>query len=276
MKKILLSLSLFLSMNTNVFAGNYFNRVLYIVFENSEYSRTITMPYFNQLKNDGALLTNFHAPIHPSQGNYIAMIAGSTFNINHDKPVNLNERHIGDLLEDAKKDWRIYAEDYPGNCFTGATTADYARKHVPFISFNNVNANPARCNKIVNANQFFTDLNSNNLKDFSMYIPNLKNDGHNTGVAFADKWFQATFDKILHSPNFPKDLLVVVTFDEGTTPINQIYTVLLGGNIKARSVSDKAYNFYSLLRTIEDELGLGSLNKNDMTALRIDDVWSVK
>ena len=106
-----------------------------------------------------------------------------------------------------------------------------------------------------------------------MYIPNLKNDGHDTGIAYADKWFRATFDKILHSPNFPKDLLVVVTFDEGTTNVNQIYTLLYGANIKPRATSDKSYNFYSLLRTIEDELGISSLNKNDMTALKIEDVW---
>lgn len=273
MKNILITLSLFFTVNANCFAGNNFNKVLYIVFENTEYSRTITQPYFNQLKNEGALLTNFHAAIHPSQGNYVAMIAGSTFNVNHDKPITLNERHIGDLLEEAKKDWRLYAEDYPGNCFNGKVSDDYARKHNPFMLFSNVNTNPTRCSKIVNSAQFFTDLNNNSLKEFSMYIPNLKNDGHDTGVAFADKWLRATFDKIFHAPNFPKDLLVIITFDEGTTPKNQIYTLLLGGNIKPRITSDKTYNFYSLTRMIEDEFSLGSLNKNDMTALKIEDVW---
>lgn len=273
MKKILLSLSLFFTINANTFAGNNFNKVLYIVFENSEYSRTITQPYFNQLKNEGALLTNFHSPIHPSQGNYVAMVAGSTFNITHDKPINLNERHIGDLLEEAKKDWRLYAEDYPGNCFNDPTSQYYARKHNPFMLFTNVTTNPARCKKIVNSAQFFTDLQNNSLKEFSMYIPNLQNDGHNTGVAYADKWFKNTFDKVFHSPNFPKDLLVIVTFDEGSTQANQIYTLLMGANVKARITSDKAYNFYSLTRTIEEELGLASLNKNDMTALKIEDVW---
>jgi acid phosphatase len=273
MKKIILSLSLFFTINANVFAGNNFNKVLYIIFENSEFNRTISQPYFNQLKNDGALLTNFHAPIHPSQGNYIAMVSGSTFNINQDGPITINERSIADLLEESKKDWRLYAEDYPGNCFNGKTSQNYARKHVPFISFANIQTNPARCSKIVNSSQFFSDLNSNSLKEYSMYIPNLSNDGHNTGVAYADTWFRNTFDKILHSPSFPKDLLVIVTFDEGTTPVNQIYTLLLGANIKPGILSNKPYNFYSLLRTIEDELGIASLNKNDMTSGRIDDVW---
>ncbi len=273
MKKFILALSLFISIFANAIAGNNFNKVLYIVFENSEYSRVITQPYFNQLKNEGALLTNFHASIHPSQGNYIAMVAGSNFNVNHDKVITLNERHIGDLLEATNKDWRLYAEDYPGNCFNDKTYKNYARKHNPFMLFSNIQTNPARCQKIVNSSEFFSDLTNNSLKEYSMYIPNLKNDGHDTGVAFADKWFKATFDKLFHSPNFPKDLLVVVTFDEGTSSANHIYTLLFGANVKMGSSSDKAYNFYSLLRTIEDELGLASLNKNDMTAIKIEDIW---
>ncbi|MBC7537739.1 MAG: acid phosphatase [Bacteriovorax sp.] len=251
-----------------------FNKVLVIVFENTEYLNALKQPFFSSLTKEGALLTNFKAATHPSQGNYIAMIAGSTFNIVNDKPIDINDRHLGDLLEEAKKDWKVYAEDYPGNCFTGKTSGDYARKHVPFMSFVNVQKDPARCAKIVEGKEFFTDFNAGKLKDFSMYIPNLKNDGHDTGVAIGDKWFKQAFDSILHSPKFPKDLLVVVTFDEGTSLNNQIYTLLYGANIAPGSKSARPNNFYSLLRTYEDGLRLGSLNKNDVSAPIIDDVWN--
>ena len=271
MKKFLISITL-LASSLSVNAAN-FNKVLVIVFENTEYSNAVKQPFFSSLTKEGALLTNFTAAIHPSQGNYIAMIAGTTFNITNDKPIDLNERHLGDLLEDAKRDWKIYAEDYPGNCFLGKTSGNYARKHVPFISFVNVQNNPARCSKVVEGKEFFKDFEAGNLKDFSMYVPNLKNDGHDTGVAIGDKWFKQYFDSILHSPKFPKDLLVVVTFDEGTTRANQIYTLLFGANIAPGSKSANPNNFYTLLRTYEDVLGLGSLNKNDASALIIDDVW---
>ena len=271
MKKLLL-IPLLFTLVFSAHASN-FNKVLVIVFENTEYANAVKQPFFSSLTREGALLTNFKAAIHPSQGNYIAMVAGTTFNIINDKPIDLNERHIGDLLEEAKRDWKIYAEDYPGNCFLGKTSGDYARKHVPFISFVNVQKNPARCAKVVEGKQFFSDFEAGKLKDFSMYIPNLKNDGHDTGVAIGDKWFNSTFNSILHSPKFPKDLLVVVTFDEGTTINNQIYTLLYGANIMPGSKSARATNFYSLLRTYEDVLGLGSLNKNDVSAQIIDDVW---
>lgn len=271
MKKILIAFILAaLSLSAN--ASN-FNKVLVIVFENTEYADAIKQPFFGSLAKEGALLTNFKAAIHPSQGNYIAMVAGSTFNITNDRPIDLNEKHIGDLLEEAKKDWKIYAEGFPGKCFLGRTSGDYARKHVPFMSFVNVQKDPARCAKVTNGDDFFTDFNNGKLKDFSMYIPDLKNDGHDTGVAIGDKWFKKAFDSVLHSPKLPKDLLVVVTFDEGTRLNNQIYTLLYGANVAPGKQSARPNNFYTLLRTYEDNLGLGSLNKNDVSAQVIDDVW---
>jgi hypothetical protein len=272
MKKIfILFLTIVLSQSLQ---AAHFNKVLVIVFENTEYANALKQPFLNSLTKEGALLTNFRAPIHPSQGNYLAMIAGSTFNITHDRNIQLKERHIGDLLEEANKDWKIYAEGYPGNCFLKATSGEYARKHVPFLSFENVQKNPARCAKVVEGKEFFNDFQNDKLKDFSMYIPDLKNDGHDTGISFGDKWFKKTFDSILHSPKLPKNLLIVITFDEGITVKNHIYTLLFGANVAPGSQSSKENNFYTLLRTYEDGLGLGSLNKNDVSAQIIDDVWN--
>ncbi len=84
-------------------AANHFNKVLIIVFENTDFGDAFKQPYFNSLVKEGALLTNYHALTHPSQGNYVAMIAGSLLGVKDDKPVNLDQRHIGDLLEDARE-----------------------------------------------------------------------------------------------------------------------------------------------------------------------------
>ena len=61
-------------------------------------------------------------------------------------------------LEEKGYDWRVYAEGFPGNCFLGASRGKYARKHVPFLSFQNVQSNPARCAKVVEARQFDSDI----------------------------------------------------------------------------------------------------------------------
>jgi len=260
----------FLSLQAN---AAHFNKVLVIVFENTDYKKAVTQPYFSSLMKEGAIFSNFKAITHPSQGNYVSMIAGSTFGIKDDKNIDLNERHIGDLLEGSHRNWKVYAEGFPGNCFTDRTSGNYARKHVPFLSFTNVTKNSARCSKIVEAKEFFSDFEASNLKDFSMYVPNLKNDGHDTDVAYGDVWLKKNFDSILHSSKFPKDLLVVITFDEGMSADNQIYTLFFGSGVNKGARSIKPYNFYSLLKTYEDELEIGSLNQNDMKASVIDDVW---
>ena len=73
--------------------------------------------------------------------------------------------------------------------------------------------------------------------------------------------------------NVPKGTLIVVTFDEADFDAkgydtsydgpNQIYTVLLGDMIEPGTVIDTPYNHYSLIRTVQQNFGLGSLKKND-------------
>ncbi len=256
------------------FAGHNFNKVMVVVFENTDFSRAIEQPYFKSLAAEGALATNYHAPTHPSQGNYIAMVAGSLLGVTGDGIYNLDARHLGDLLEDAKKTWKTYAEGYPGNCFLGATSGRYARKHVPFLSFINIQQNPDRCSRIQDTKAFMKDFNEGTLPDYSLYIPDLSNDGHDTGVAYGDRWLKANFDGLIHSEKWPKDMLLIITFDEGSRlSDNRIYTLFWGANVKSGTVSNLPYDHYSLLHTVEEEFSLGSLGRNDQKSSGIKDIW---
>ena len=168
----------------------------------------------------------------------------------------------------------MYAEAYPGNCFLGAQSGTYVRHHVPFLSFNNVQKDARRCANIMEASALKYDAANGNLPHYSLYIPDVNNDGHHTGVAFADGWMAQTFESLLKNPAFMKDLLLVVTFDEGSRiSFNHIYTALAGASVLPGSVSKNRYNHYSLLRTIEDVLGLDTLGKNDDLASPITGVW---
>jgi hypothetical protein len=79
---------------------------------------------------------------------------------------------------------------------------------------------------------------------------------------------------------------VVVTFDESdfeaawtsgdVSPYdgpNQIYTVLLGDMLQP-AFREEGYNHYSLLRTIERNFGLETLNKNDAGASWFQSLWA--
>ena len=252
-----------------------FKRVIIVVLENTNYNDALKQPNFAKIANDGAVFTQFMAETHPSQPNYIAMIAGDTLGVKNDSPANLGANHIGNLLTSKSLNWKVYAEGLPSNCFLGTTSGRYARKHVPFISFLNVQQNPVECSKIVNSSQFQNDVTNDQVPAFSMYIPNLDDDGHDTGADYAGQWLSKEFGGVLSNSKFMKDTLIVITFDESesSSAKNQIYTVLIGANVTPRSKVDTLTNHYSVLRTIEDQFALGTLGKNDATALPIKGIW---
>lgn len=252
----------------------HFKRVIYIIFENEEGKQVIKDAYFKKLADSGALFTSIKAESRPSQPNYIAMVAGDTFGVKTDNNVTLDKEHIGDLLESKNLTWRTYAEKYPGNCFTGTKNASYARKHVPFLSFKNVTTT-AKCQNIVSEKTFFTDWKNNQLAHYNMYVPDLKNDGHDTSISYSSSWLQKTFGAAFNDPNMMKDTLVVLTYDEGAKILskNQIYTALIGPMIKPKTQITEVHNHYSLLKMIEDEWALGSLNLKDKTAAPIKGLW---
>ena len=92
--------------------------------------------------------------------------------------------------------------------------------------------------------------------------------------------------KAYANSNIPEGTLVVVTWDEADYDAkgydtnydgqNQIYTVLLGDMIEPGTAIDTPYNHYSLMKTIEQNFGLGSLNKNDKAANWFRFMWDEK
>lgn len=247
--------------------------VVIIFFENGNPDDAMKQPYFNYLANKGANFKSYYGVTHPSQPNYIASVAGSYFGITTDDNVNLNKNHVGDLLEGADKSWKVYAEDYPGNCFLGSRNGQYARKHVPFLSFKNIQQDSDRCKNIVSSEQFDVDVANNSLPNYSLYIPNLNSDGHDTGLEYASGWLKRTLGRYLEDPNILKDTLFIITFDEDDhLHLNRIYTVFLGAAVKNKSTSS-IYNHYSMLRTIEEIYQIGNLGRNDATASIILDIW---
>lgn len=277
--RLAISVFLFFTMaavsRTECQAAPPFARVMIVILENTGYVDALAQPFLGELAKSGALLGQFYAETHPSQPNYIALMAGTFSGVVSNDPVNLAWRHIGDLLEAQGKTWKVYAEAYPGNCFLGAKRGTYVRKHVPFLSFRNVQTSARRCANIVEASVLKDDIASGSLPGYSLYIPDMKNDGHDTGVDFAGRWLDRAFGPLIKDRAFMKGMLLVVTFDEARNNQgpNHIYTAFVGDAVRPGTTAKKRYDHYSLLRTIEDALALGTLGKNDESASPITGVW---
>jgi phospholipase C len=257
-------------------SGSPFTKVLIVIFENADYQDAVAQPFFAQFAREGALLTNMHAEMHPSQPNYLALVSGDTHEVTTNKNVTVRARHVGDLLEAKGKSWKSYLEDYPGACSTGAFFGTYVRKHNPFISFGNVQQDAARCTAhLVDSDTFHTDVQSGNLPDFALYVPNQLHNGHDTDVSYADRWFASTFGALLYHPTVMQGLLVIATFDEAKDAgLNHIYTAFRGDMVKPGAHCAAPTSHYSLLKMIEDAFGLGTLGREDARAAAITGIWA--
>lgn len=250
-----------------------FDKVLVVVLENTDSDQALAQPGLKSLAERGALLTRFHGEARPSQPNYLALVSGSTHGVRSNDPVRIVARHLGNLLEEKGRSWKAYLEGYPGACFQGQKSGRYVRKHNPFVSFSNVQDSAARCARMVPSSQLAQDARNRRLPDFSIYVPDLDNDGHDRGVAFADRWLSEKFLPSL-GDRFPEGLLLVVTFDEsGTTEDNGIYTVLYGAGVRPGSTWDERADHTSLLKLVEDRFRLGTLGRGDQSAPPITGIW---
>jgi hypothetical protein len=280
--------------------AHHFDRVLIIVLENTDYEVAVRDTNLAELAKHGASFSNFHALFHPSYPNYLAMVAGTDFGTHRrakmfgDKQVNFPadaaHKTIADRLIEAGLDWKNYAEELPdvpcpfriySQHIANSKKGDYARKHVPFLSFQEVQQK--WCDRVVpvdsrKSDNFFVQDVKKGLVAYSFFTPNMDNDGHDTSVRIASEWLKDFLDK-----SFPEKLrqgtLLVVTFDEsGGNNDNRIFTLFLGDMVREASEQDpkalgRHYTHYNLLRTIEDNFGLEPLTENDKEAAPITDIW---
>lgn len=252
-----------------------FKKVMIVILENEDAKDALSQPFLKALAKRGTYLNQHYAIRHPSQPNYIAMVSGSTHRVHDNSNVTVVAQHIGDLLEARGLTWKNYAEGYPGGCFQKASSGRYVRKHVPFMSFHNIQVDEKRCaSHIVPASELDQDIERGTIPTFSVYTPDQDNNGHDTKVAFADQWMQKRFGPLLDDPRFMDDMLLIVTFDEGTyfSP-NKVYTALIGPHVEVGKVVETRYDHYNLLRTIEDNFALGTLGLNDQAAQPIEGIW---
>jgi hypothetical protein len=167
----------------------------------------------------------------------------------------------------------------------------YAVKHNPFMYFRSITGRRSCASHVVGLGHLRTDLaRVRTTRNLSYVSPDLCHDGHDSpcadgtagGLRTADRWLRRWVPRILDSPAFRRDGLLVVTFDEaetrdasgccegGAAP-NTLMPGLTGpggGRVGAVVVSPfvapgtesaTPYDHYSLLRTVEDVFGVGHL-----------------
>jgi phosphatidylinositol-3-phosphatase len=209
---------------------------------------------------------------------------------------------IADQLSAAGKTWRAYMEDMGTPCRHPAIGTDdetivphagdmYATRHNPFVYFHSIIDSPVCASNVVDLGSLDVDLQSiDTTPNFAFITPNVCHDGHDKpcvdgepgGLVSADQFLADQVPKIMDSPAFKADGLLVVTVDEAeitnataccnTPPApntekpgisgpggGRIGTLLVSSRVRANTIDSRPYNHYALLCSLEDIFGLSHL-----------------
>ena len=210
---------------------------------------------------------------------------------------------VADQLEAKGRTWKGYMEDMGTACrhpAIGAKDDDqkaeandqYATRHNPFVYFHSIIDRPVCKRNVVDLGALRGDLAyASTTPNLTFITPDLCSDGHDTncadgrpgGLVSANSFLQTWVPRIMGSPAYRKDGLLIVTFDEAgsdnsaccnepmspNTPNNagpdpgngggRTGAVLLSRYVRPGVANDTPYNHYALLRSIEDLFGLSHL-----------------
>ncbi len=192
----------------------HYEHIFVIVEENQGLADIVEKPFtphLTTLAHQYGLATQYYGVVHPSEGNYVAMLGGDTFGIHDDdayfcKPHQqdavckdsdapgfvdhtITEPSLADQLTAHHLTWKGYFESIPapgaldvvwpqaGNA-EHLPTALYASKHTGFNAFSSGQKDPARALHNVNFEVLDQDLVTGDLPNFALIVPNQCNEMH--------------------------------------------------------------------------------------------------
>ncbi len=215
-----------------------YDHVVVVVEENHGFNQIVgnaQASYINSLATGGALLTNYFAVTHPSQPNYFALYAGTTFGVTDDA-VHLqgSQPTLGTILTSA------------GASFRGFVESPVVQKHAPWesITETNIPQTEFSFSSFPQTAGGFTALPT-----VSYVIPNQLDDMHDGTIQQGDQWLQTFVGSYATWAQTNNSLLVVVFDEDENIEGNHIATVLYGANVRTGSYS-AIYNHFDLLSTL--------------------------
>jgi hypothetical protein len=189
--------------------------------------------------------------------------------------VNSGENRFGNAYR-VKHNPAAYFANVVGSDFSGTTGNAFCREHDVSMGTTDPNDTSA----------FDAALRGSDMPTFNYVVPNMCEDGHDnckpTGgtIKQFDDFLAREIPKIMASPSWDSQSVIFVVYDEGQDGGPGKAVKFDGGHTPFAVIGDQVHpadyptfaNHYSLLRTIEDGLGLGYANQA-ADAQPIDQIW---
>jgi phosphatidylinositol-3-phosphatase len=281
MRKLFAALALSLALlaatapgwSTDDLAVPRYKHIFVIIDENKNFSTILNpaaAPNLGAFAKNYGNATNFFAEAHPSEPNYIALVSGDTFGVQDDGYHTFDAPNLALQLTKAGLTWKGYYESIPAPGSEAARDGLYAFKHSGFMNFASVRNDPDRALHIVGFDQLDSDLAADTLPAFALIVPNLCNDMHGAPSCNDETELIRRGDAVVGSIvrkiqataswNSSDNVAIAITFDESENKTEpgggHIPTIVITNHGPRHKSDNAAYTHYSLLRTIEDALGI--------------------
>jgi phospholipase C len=228
-------------------------------------------PFINSLAKQNAVALGYRdSLVHPSEPNYLWMVAGENFGVLDDGDPIANHvavtSHIADQLEMQGLSWKAYMESMGSPCGL-ASNYPYEPKHDPFVYFDDINGwngttfqPSARCNAhVVDYSELDKDLAANTVPKYVFITPNMIDDMHDGSVKQGDDWLAKEVPKILSSEAFNHGGVLFLTWDEGSNSSDDPPMIVISPNAKQGMTNTTSYDASSYLKTVQTILGVEQL-----------------
>lgn len=294
-----------------------YDHIVIVIEENKDYEEIIynpdlpeqpwpepwPAPYINKLKTEGANFTQCYGEEHFSQGNYFWLFSGDNQNVGFKDEVPSEKTNpnypfttpnLASQLIKKGLTFKGFVDSLPEDPMK-PYTGNYARKHVPWLSFANVPKSVT-----VSFDEFPKDAAGfEKLPLVSFVIPDLEHDMHNKPfpqqIKAGDTWLEENIGPYYEWAKNNNSLLIL-TFDENddkrgynglTNPLvdpetckkpgrdpeycvdlqNRIVTIFAGAHIKPGDYTEgSGITHVNILRTIEAMYGLPKAGKQQPNA----------
>lgn len=255
------------------------DHIVMVIEENHSYSQIIDSPdapYINSLAAQGAVFTQSFGFTYPSQPNYLTLFSGSTQGITDNScPHTFTTPNLGHSLLSAGLTFAGFSEDLPSVGSLICSVGNYARKHNPWVNWQDsvTNGVPATANLPLTS--FPTDYTT--LPTVSAIVPNQINDMHHgkdpEAIQVGDRWLQEHLNAYVQWAQQHNSLLIVTWDEDNKKEHNRITTLFIGPMVRSGRY-DQRITHSTIVRTIEDLYGLSHAGAG-ADAVPITQIWKI-
>lgn len=237
-----------------------FDHVVWIIYENKRWDMIFGSgwaPYIAGLAAQCGRADNMHHVYPKSLPNYIALTSGTTGGITSNRDPSYWPQSQVSLFEQLNGDWRQLNESMPENCAL-KKSGDYTVNHSPAHYYTRIRE---ECRELSVPMMFPPDISAR----FTLIIPNKIHDMHRTDstptqesrVRAGDEWTSQVMPQLLASPEYQAGRTVIIlTWDEANQRTSRIPFVVISPYTAPGTVSNTAFNHYSVLKATEQMLGI--------------------